>query len=121
MDDMGHNVIEHDRVLMIDLDGVIFRQTTPTWGSNDVVSGTVEWVNQKKKDGWYIVFWTGRTWEDYTETKIALEYAGFEYDELVCGKPVSLRTVIIDDKSVESITVKRNSGLKNVVIGTQKT
>ena len=116
MDDVEGKNPEQEKILVVDVDGTITYQRRPDYGSSDVINGSVEWVNQKKKEGWYIVFWTGRSWDDYRVTKELLDYAGFEYDELICGKPVTMRMVIIDDKPIDFVHVKRNGGLKNVQI-----
>jgi len=106
----------HDVVLDIDIDGTIARQESEDYGSNTILPGVVDWVNKQKSNGCYIVFRTGRSWDDYNVTREMLDDAGFEYDELICGKPVGLKTIYMDDKEIRAITVKRNGGLSGVQV-----
>ena len=108
-------VEEHERVLLIDIDGTITFQHSREWGSNDIIPGSVEAVNALKAQGYYIVFWTGRVWDDYQVTKDMLDDAGFEYDDLICGKPVTMDLTIIDDKPLTFLQVPRNKGVQCVI------
>ena len=108
------HVIEHDKVLMVDIDGTITFQHKREWGSNDVIPNSVEKINTWKKQGYYIIFWTGRPWSDYQVTKDFLDEAGFDYDDLICGKPVTMDLTLIDDKPFRAINVERNQGLGNI-------
>lgn len=104
------------KVLLIDIDGTITSQKSESWGSNLVLPGTVEKVNGWKQAGYEIIFWTGRSWDDFNVTKSMLDDAGFEYDDLICGKPVSDNIVIIDDKPISVRTIKRNEGIDDIEI-----
>lgn len=110
------NITEHDKAVLIDIDGTITYQRHRCWGSNDVIPGVAEKIKKLRDDGWYVVMWTGRSWDDFHVTKDMLDNNGIEYDEIVCGKPVTTRMVIIDDKDIDVIRVKRNAGLVDINI-----
>jgi len=107
-------VEEHEKVLLIDIDGTITYQRSREMGSNEIIQGSVERVASLKSEGYYIIFWTGRAWSDYQMTKDMLDEAGFEYDDLICGKPVTMNMTIIDDKPIKAIHVERNTGIPDV-------
>ncbi len=102
----------YEKALDIDIDGVVTFQRSEEWGSNDIIRDTKEMLQKWHDDGWYIVLRTGRSWADWQVTKDMLDDNDIYYDELVCAKPVALRTVYIDDKAINAICIERNRGLK---------
>lgn len=71
-------------------------------------------MQKMKDDGWYIRILTGRSWDDYDIT--LQQISDLPFDELQMGKPIANRTVYIDDKKIDAIHIKRNSGLSGVKV-----
>ncbi|MGD1094120.1 MAG: hypothetical protein ABSB35_19315 [Bryobacteraceae bacterium] len=85
-------------VILIDIDGTICSEESPfDRPLARVFSGAVQTINGYKAAGHIVVFWTGRSWEQYRVTKSWLDDHGFQYDELIMGKPIA--NLIIDDRA----------------------
>jgi len=85
-------------VIMIDIDGTICSEERP-WERPLAVplAGAVEAVNKLVDEGHTVVLWTGRGWDQYRVTKRWLDDHGFQYAQILMGKPIA--NLIIDDRA----------------------
>lgn len=85
-------------VILIDIDGTICNELSPfDRPLATPLPGAKESVNNFIQQGHVVVLWTGRGWDQYRVTKKWLDDHGFEYDQLLMGKPIA--NVIIDDRA----------------------
>lgn len=85
-------------VIMIDIDGTICAEGDPADRPlADPLPGAVEAINRFVQAGHVVVMWTGRGWDEYRMTKKWLNDHGFQYSELLMGKPIA--NLIIDDRA----------------------
>ncbi|HEX3655070.1 MAG TPA: hypothetical protein VHV55_04655 [Pirellulales bacterium] len=85
-------------VILIDIDGTICTEESPADRPLALpLPGALEAVNQLVADGHTVILWTGRGWDQYRVTKAWLDDHGFNYDQLLMGKPIA--NLIIDDRS----------------------
>ena len=85
-------------VILIDIDGTICSEESPfDRPLAKPIPGAVEAVNSYKAAGHVVVFWTGRGWDQYRVTKSWLDTHGFNYDQLLMGRPIA--NLIIDDRA----------------------
>lgn len=83
---------------MIDLDGTLCTEELPENRPNaKPLPGAADAVNKFIADGHIVVIWTGRGWPEYLMTREWLKENGFQYNELLMGKPIA--NLIIDDRS----------------------
>jgi len=105
----------HNRVRVIDIDGTVVRKkppeeyfTTPTVA----LPGAIERVNKWFANGDYIIFWTARPNEYKQRTMDILDELGFNYHELICGKPYTHKMHFYDDIPVLVVhRVMRDKGI----------
>lgn len=107
---MNENEVE--KCLVIDIDGVIFKQDRDDWGSGIPINGVREWLESRHEEGWYILLFSARTWDDYNITIGQLEEAGIPYDDIILGRPCAKKTIYIDDKEIYAINMVRNDSLE---------
>jgi hydroxymethylpyrimidine pyrophosphatase-like HAD family hydrolase len=85
-------------VIMIDIDGTICTEEKPFERPlAKILPGAVETINKYVEDGHTVVFWTGRGWDQYKITKKWLDDHGFQYAQLLMGKPIV--NLFIDDRA----------------------
>ena len=85
-------------VILIDIDGTLCPEGEVSQRlSQEPFPGAVETVNSYVAAGHTVVFWTGRGWDEYTQTKQWLDEHGFQYAQLMMGKPIA--NLVIDDRS----------------------
>jgi len=91
--------ILEERTLCIDIDNTLCN----TSGSDDykkaeAIPGAQEALRQLRKSGWTIVLYTARHFNNWQTTVNWLSNNGFEYDQIVFGKPPAC--FYIDDRAV---------------------
>lgn len=64
----------------------------------------VEWVNQKYREGNYIIIWTARPWRVANQVSSFLEKHGVRYHGIRCNKGAA--DTYIDDKTLRPEEVK---------------
>lgn len=85
-------------VVFIDMDGTICEELSPSLRPKaDPLPGAVNAVNRMVAEGHTVVIWTGRGWHEYRETKQWLTDHGFQFAQLLMGKPIA--NIIIDDRA----------------------
>jgi hydroxymethylpyrimidine pyrophosphatase-like HAD family hydrolase len=85
-----------------DIDGTIFDSKVLKNGKYKIIKinyDLIEKINKMHSAGYEIVFWTGRHWNHFRQTKNQLDFVGVKYDTLLMGKPVV--NGIVDDKSMQ--------------------
>lgn len=85
-------------VIFIDIDGTICNELSPfDRPLAKPLPGALESINKYVRDGHTVIFWTGRGWDQYRVTKKWLDDHGFQYSQLLMGKPIA--NIIIDDRA----------------------
>lgn len=115
------------KTIFLDIDGTLVKQKN---NLSDVMvqdieplPGVIEKLNEWNWKGYKIVLTTGRKESSRQKTEESLRSAGFFWDYLIMGLDVGGTRIIINDsidvsknKTAKAITVKRNSGFKNIKI-----
>ena len=57
-------------------------------------------INQLHQEGYTIILFTGRGWQEYKQTKKWLNDNGVKHDELIMGKP--FYDVFVDDRALKN-------------------
>ena len=85
-------------VIMIDMDGTLCSEESPfDRPLAKPLPGAMEAVNKFTAAGHVVVIWTARGWEQYRVTRKWLDDNGFQFAQLLMGKPIA--NLIIDDRS----------------------
>ena len=85
--------------LIIDIDGTICSEELTFSRSLAVPKqGAVEAVNKLYESGHTILLYTARSWNEYEMTEDWLKRNGFNYHQLIMGKPIG--DVWIDDRAI---------------------
>lgn len=86
------------KVIMIDIDGTICsEEKTFERGLALPLKDAIDSINDLFNSGHTIIFWTARGWEQYRITKHWLDSNGFNYHQLLMGKPIV--DIFIDDRA----------------------
>ena len=86
--------------IFVDIDGTICKEGSIKERANsEPLPGAKEALSGMRKDGHVVVLWTARGWTEYKLTKSWLDKHGFEYDQIMMGKPIA--HVWIDDRAKE--------------------
>ena len=88
-----------EKTLAIDIDHTLcqseghesYQEATPIEGAREALS-------QLRENGWHIILHTARHFNHWKVTRAWLEEYGFEYDEIVYGKPPA--RYYIDDRAM---------------------
>lgn len=87
-----------NKTVAIDLDGTICsEEKTFERPLARPLPGAVEAVRMIRGNGNTVIIYTARGWEQYRVTKDWLDKNGFEYDQIVMGKPIA--DCWIDDRA----------------------
>lgn len=87
------------RTICIDLDGTLCRSAGPgTYADAEPIPGAQPVVRQLRESGWVVVLWTARHFNHWRVTAEWLSRHGFEYDQIVFGKPPA--RYYIDDRAI---------------------
>lgn len=99
-----------DKAYMVDIDGVICDHVPNEFPERMVnvpeIPGAREWVNSKYREGNYICFFTARLEAHRKVTERWLQDHGFQYDEIIFGKPRGGNYHYIDAIHVQATTFK---------------
>ena len=88
----------YNKVLAIDIDGTICtEERTFERPLAKPIDGAIDMLRKLKENGNVIILWTARGWEQYKITKKWLDDHGFNYDQLLMGKPIV--DLFIDDRA----------------------
>lgn len=115
------------KTIFLDIDGTIIKQKD---NLSDVMledvtllPGVIDKFNEWNWKGYKIVLTTGRKESSRAKTEESLKKLGLFWDYLIMGLDVGGFRILINDstdisknKTARAITVKRNSGLKNIKI-----
>jgi len=83
---------------MIDMDGTICSEESPfDRPLAKPLPGALVAVNRLVADNHVVIIWTGRGWDQYRVTKKWLDDHGFQYAQLLMGKPIV--NLMIDDRA----------------------
>jgi hypothetical protein len=120
-----------NKTVFLDIDGCIFYHygnlTNQITQVPVILPGVIEKINEWNEAGYMIILTTGRKECSRELTENQLSQNGIFYDMLIMGLPRGER-VVINDKKIENnsligsikvasaIQVKRNEGLKNIII-----
>mgnify|MGYP001459293937 CR=1 FL=1 len=86
--------------IFVDIDGTICNEgPVSERARRKPLPGARAALKKMRKDGHVVVLWTAREWTHYKLTKKWLDKHGFEYDQILMGKPVA--HVWIDDRARE--------------------
>lgn len=86
-----------NKTLCIDIDGTICsEEKTFERALAQPLPGAIDALKMLKSNNNIIILWTARGWEQYRVTKHWLDSHGFEYDQLIMGKPIV--NYFIDDR-----------------------
>ena len=88
-----------ERTICIDIDHTLCVPAHPQ-GYDDATSipGAAEALKELRKNGWIVVLFTGRHFNHWQTTSEWLARHGFEYDQIVFGKPPA--RLYKDDRAV---------------------
>lgn len=86
------------RTVCIDLDGTLCRSMVGDYAAAVPVPGAREALRQLRRDGWTVLIHTARHFNHWTTTRDWLEQHGFEYDQIVYGKPPA--RFYVDDRAI---------------------
>ena len=87
-----------NRIIAVDIDGTICTEERTFERSLAIpLEGAVEAVSLLKRNKNTVILWTARGWEQYKVTIKWLSDHGFEYDQLIMGKPIV--DFFIDDRA----------------------
>jgi hypothetical protein len=87
------------RTVCIDLDHTVCRSEGPEkYGDATCIDGAVEAIRAMREAGWVVVLYTARHFNHWSTTETWLRGNGFEYDQLVFGKPPA--RYYIDDRAI---------------------
>ncbi|MHB1908297.1 MAG: LNS2 domain-containing protein [Nitrososphaerales archaeon] len=67
-----------------------------------VVPGSIEWINQLRKEGHKVCIITSRPKRLQNATTKWLEQNSFSFDSLIFGKPVAKKYHYVDDRHVQA-------------------
>ena len=84
--------------ICIDLDNTLCRSVPDQYESAQPMPGALEALRQLKQDGWFVVICTARHFNHWATTRDWLDRHGFEYDQIVYGKPPA--RFYIDDRAI---------------------
>lgn len=107
-----------------DIDGtIVMHDKNPDNLSLNIIHGSLEKLNEWKKEGHKIILTTSRTKEG--ELKNLLKQYTIPYDDLICGLPSGSRILINDVKldikpTAYSINISRNCGIHDTIIKNEK-
>lgn len=85
--------------VLVDFDKVIHQrdENDPTYAiKNRPVKGVKRALMRLKKEGFKIVVYTARSWEEYIAIKKWLKYWKIPHDKIICGKVLGV--IYIDDR-----------------------
>ena len=86
------------RTLAIDLDHTLCISMSSDYASATPISGAADAIRELRRAGWCIVIHTARHFNHWRVTTAWLEQNGFEYDQIVFGKPPA--RYYIDDRAI---------------------
>ena len=86
------------RTVCIDLDHTLCRSTPEAYERAAPIEGAAEGLKNLRAGGWYVVLHTARHFNHWRTTTAWLARNGFEYDQLVFGKPPA--RFYIDDRAI---------------------
>lgn len=115
------------KTIFLDIDGTLIKQKD---NLSDVMiedaeplPGVIDKLNEWNWKGYKIVLITGRKESSRIKTEESLKKLGLFWDHLIMGLDVGGSRILINDsvnisknKTARAITVKRNSGFKNIKI-----
>jgi hydroxymethylpyrimidine pyrophosphatase-like HAD family hydrolase len=85
-------------VIFVDMDGTICQELSPfDRPLAKPLAGALDGVNKLVAEGHTVVIWTARGWDQYRVTKKWLDDHGFQYAQILMGKPIA--NLIIDDRA----------------------
>jgi len=88
-----------ERTICVDLDNTLCRSASPDdYAEAEPMPGAREALRQLRQAGWIIVLFTGRHFHHWQVTTDWLRRHGFEYDQVVFGKPPA--RFYIDDRAI---------------------
>jgi hypothetical protein len=80
-----------------DIDGVLAEEERTLRKSLALpIKPNVDKLNKLYDLGWFIILFTGRSWEEYDVTTVWLHSNNVKYHLLICGKPST--TYCVDDR-----------------------
>lgn len=86
-------------IIGIDLDGTLCsEERTFERPLAKPIDGSAQSLKRLKEEGWTIVIWTARGWEQYRVTERWLQDNDMTYDQLLMGKPQF--QFLVDDRAV---------------------
>lgn len=85
------------KTLCVDLDGTL-AVVTEDYAAAEPIEGAQEALQGLRSDGWVIIIYTARHFNHWKTTTEWLSRNGFEYDQLVFGKPPA--RIYIDDRAI---------------------
>jgi hypothetical protein len=87
------------RTICIDIDGTLCRSGGPgAYAAAEPIAEAQKAVRQLREAGWIVVLWTARHFNHWQVTVDWLARHGFEYDQIVFGKPPA--RYYIDDRAI---------------------
>ena len=116
--------MEMKKTLFLDIDGCLIKHngnlSTQILSEPELLTGTLEKLNEWEADGHRIILTTGRkeSMRKYTEEQLLK--LGIFYDQLVMGLNRGERIVINDSKpnndmvTASAVQIERNVGIKNI-------
>jgi len=114
------------KTLFVDIDGTLIKHTgnlsKQILNEPELLSGTLEKLNEWDTKGYKIILTTGRKESLRKKTEEQLLKLGIFYDQLIMGLNRGERIIINDGKNdsdiitASSIQIKRNEGINNINI-----
>ena len=86
------------RTLCVDIDYTLCVSEAGDYANAEPIPGAKEALDRLRGDGWVIVLHTGRHFNNWQVTVDWLAAHGFEYDQIVFGKPPG--RYYIDDRAI---------------------
>jgi hypothetical protein len=86
------------RTVCVDLDFTLCACDNSEYADAVPVEGAADALSQMRKAGWFVVIHTGRHFNHWRTTAAWLARHGFEYDQIVFGKPPA--RFYIDDRAI---------------------
>lgn len=87
------------QTICIDIDHTICRSDGPDqYGDATCIDGAADAIRDLRARGWIVVLYTARHFNHWQTTTDWLRREGFEYDQLVFGKPPA--RLYIDDRAL---------------------
>ena len=86
------------RTLAIDLDHTLCISAPPDYASATPMAGAADALRELRRAGWFVVIHTARHFNHWRVTAAWLDRHGFEFDQIVFGKPPA--RLYIDDRAI---------------------